>query len=67
MSFIKNIPLRPHHGMCPVSYTHLDVYKRQVPILSAPLIFISTALTHLAGGSAGREGAAIPVSYTHLM
>ncbi|HIR77230.1 MAG TPA: chloride channel protein [Candidatus Choladousia intestinipullorum] len=26
---------------------------------SAPLIFISTALTHLAGGSAGREGAAI--------
>ena len=29
-----------------------------VPILSAPLIFISTALTHLAGGSAGREGAA---------
>ena len=30
-----------------------------VPFLSAPLIFISTALTHLAGGSAGREGAAI--------
>lgn len=30
-----------------------------VPLLSAPLIFISTALTHLAGGSAGREGAAI--------
>ena len=30
-----------------------------VPILSAPLICISTALTHLAGGSAGREGAAI--------
>ena len=29
-----------------------------VPILSAPLIFISTALTHLAGGSAGREGIA---------
>ena len=30
-----------------------------VPLLSAPLIFISTAFTHLAGGSAGREGAAI--------
>ena len=30
-----------------------------VPPLSAPLIFISTAFTHLAGGSAGREGAAI--------
>ena len=26
---------------------------------SAPLIFITTALTHLTGGSAGREGAAI--------
>ena len=30
-----------------------------VPMRSAPLIFISTILTHLAGGSAGREGAAI--------
>lgn len=30
-----------------------------IPFFSAPLIFISTALTHLAGGSAGREGAAI--------
>lgn len=30
-----------------------------VPLRSAPLIFISTLLTHLTGGSAGREGAAI--------
>lgn len=30
-----------------------------MPWRSGPLIFISTALTHLAGGSAGREGAAI--------
>jgi len=30
-----------------------------VPILMAPAIFISTALTHLLGGSAGREGAAL--------
>lgn len=30
-----------------------------VPLRSAPLIFISTVLTHLTGGSAGREGAAI--------
>lgn len=30
-----------------------------VPFLSAPLIFFSTILTHLTGGSAGREGAAI--------
>ena len=30
-----------------------------VPLKSAPLIFIATLLTHLTGGSAGREGAAI--------
>ena len=30
-----------------------------IPMHSAPLIFISTILTHFAGGSAGREGAAI--------
>lgn len=33
--------------------------KDDVMFRSAPLIFISTALTHLTGGSAGREGAAI--------
>ena len=30
-----------------------------VPFKMAPLIFISTVITHLCGGSAGREGAAI--------
>ena len=30
-----------------------------VPLLMAPAIFISTTLTHLLGGSAGREGAAL--------
>lgn len=33
--------------------------KDHVPLRMAPLIFISTVLTHLAGGSAGREGAAL--------
>lgn len=33
--------------------------KDDVAFRSAPLIFISTTLTHLTGGSAGREGAAI--------
>ena len=33
--------------------------KDNVPFISAPLIFISTLLTHLTGGSAGREGASI--------
>ena len=30
-----------------------------VPFVMAPLIFISTVITHLFGGSAGREGAAL--------
>lgn len=31
----------------------------KVPLVMMPLIFISTILTHLLGGSAGREGAAL--------
>ena len=31
----------------------------QIPTKMAPLIFISTAITHLFGGSSGREGAAL--------
>ncbi|MGN0475402.1 MAG: chloride channel protein [Acutalibacteraceae bacterium] len=38
----------------------ISVRSEEKPSLfTAPLIFISTVLTHLAGGSAGREGAAI--------
>lgn len=33
--------------------------KTEIPLRMAPLIFISTILTHLFGGSAGREGAAL--------
>lgn len=31
----------------------------QISFVTAPLIFISTAITHLLGGSSGREGAAL--------
>lgn len=31
----------------------------KVPFVMAPLIFVSTTITHLLGGSAGREGAAL--------
>jgi H+/Cl- antiporter ClcA len=31
----------------------------RIPFLMAPLVFIATLLTHLAGGSAGREGTAV--------
>lgn len=33
--------------------------KKPIRPLAAPLIFVCTAITHLLGGSAGREGAAI--------
>ena len=33
--------------------------KEDIPLRTAPLIFISTVITHLCGGSAGREGAAL--------
>lgn len=33
--------------------------KNHVPYAMAPLIFVSTVITHLLGGSAGREGAAL--------
>lgn len=33
--------------------------KTELPLTMAPLIFISTILTHLFGGSVGREGAAL--------
>ncbi len=33
--------------------------EAELPVQMAPLIFLSTVLTHLCGGSAGREGAAL--------
>lgn len=33
--------------------------ETELPLQMAPLIFISTIITHLCGGSAGREGAAL--------
>ncbi len=35
--------------------------EERVPLRLAPLIFLSTILTHLCGGSAGREGAALQI------
>ena len=33
--------------------------KETIPFIMAPLVFIGTILTHLVGGSAGREGTAV--------
>lgn len=35
--------------------------QEKPPFCTAPLIFVSTALTHLFGGSSGREGAALQI------
>ncbi len=35
--------------------------SEKVPVLLVPLVFVGTVLTHLGGGSAGREGAALQI------
>ena len=50
-----------------------DTDGKKVPIIMAPLIFVSTCITHLFGGSAGREGAALQIggsigyNFAHLL
>ena len=36
-------------------------FGKEVPIALVPVIFVATVLTHLFGGSAGREGAALQI------
>lgn len=36
-------------------------FGSHIPILLVPVIFLSTIITHLCGGSAGREGAALQI------
>jgi len=38
---------------------HRSEQKLIIPLIMAPLVLISTLLTHLVGGSAGREGTAV--------
>lgn len=37
------------------------LFGKNVPIILLPVIFVSTVITHLCGGSAGREGAALQI------
>ncbi|RBQ06988.1 voltage-gated chloride channel family protein [Pedobacter miscanthi] len=39
----------------------LQSQKKVIPIIMAPLIFAGTIITHLFGGSAGREGTAVQI------
>ncbi len=36
-------------------------FGKEVPIVLVPLIFVATVITHLFGGSSGREGAALQI------
>ena len=36
-------------------------FGKRIPVMLTPLIFVATCLTHLVGGSAGREGAALQI------
>jgi H+/Cl- antiporter ClcA len=38
---------------------HRNVNGKNIPFIMAPLVLLTTLLTHLAGGSAGREGTAV--------
>jgi H+/Cl- antiporter ClcA len=41
------------------SSSNISTSTKPIPLLMAPLVFISTLLTHVGGGSAGREGTAV--------
>lgn len=56
--------LYKHHGGDSYLGNHLIIDeihspKKKIPLLMAPLVLISTLLTHLFGASAGREGTAV--------
>ncbi len=49
----NNLILETHQAV------EADLNVKPIPFLMAPLVFLSTLLTHIAGGSAGREGTAV--------
>ena len=59
--FLVLLPL-----IMPVSYTHLDVYKRQGRIREYPILRSQTPLSRSLRKSHGNMVWIMPVSYTHL-
>lgn len=53
--------LTRQHGKGTTTIIDAVLHDRKVPPLLAPAIFLATAVTHLLGGSAGREGAALQI------
>ena len=56
----NNLILETHQAIVTTSSSSTTSNStKPIPLLMAPLVFISTLLTHVAGGSAGREGTAV--------
>lgn len=56
----NNLILETHQAEETISSSSTkSTSTKPIPLLMAPLVFISTLLTHVAGGSAGREGTAV--------
>jgi H+/Cl- antiporter ClcA len=56
----NDLILEIHQATETASTTNTKSFSiKPIPLIMAPLIFISSLLTHLGGGSAGREGTAV--------
>ena len=56
----NNLILETHQAIVNTSSSSTtSTSTKPIPLLMAPLVFISTLLTHVGGGSAGREGTAV--------
>lgn len=53
----NDLILETHQAAETSSTTNSSI--KPIPLIMAPLVFISSLLTHVAGGSAGREGTAV--------
>ena len=58
--------IQPCKGTAPVSYTHLDVYKRQVLAILGPIAFAISVWDGFQSTLTQWICRYIPVSYTHL-
>ena len=52
-----------HYYMGPVSYTHLDVYKRQPEYLAEPGTNCNFILKHSVGNNPGKAEVDVPLTY----
>ena len=56
----NNLILETHQAIVTTSSSSTTSNStKPIPLFMAPLVFISTLLTHIGGGSAGREGTAV--------